>query len=120
MAGRGAGSSGLVEQGTRKENRCAWNNFVSGEQGAGTGGQTWEAGSICSFWQGVFFFPAKKVENIVDNTGAGDSFNAGFLDGVLKGEGHHVCMKKGIDVATFSLYGFGRSWVNKFDLMGER
>ncbi len=77
-------------------------------------------GASVHFGKESFFFPAKKVENIVDNTGAGDSLNAGFLDGVLKGEGYHVCMKKGIDVATFSLYGFGRSWVNKFDLMGER
>jgi ribokinase len=59
----------------------------------------------------VFELPAEKVEKIVDNTGAGDAFNAGFLDAVLRGAGARECLRSGINLAALSLSGYGRDWL---------
>jgi ribokinase len=52
--------------------------------------------------------PSKPVE-VIDNTGAGDVFNAGFLAGVLLDRPLVECGRFGIEIATRSLQGFGRS-----------
>ena len=44
--------------------------------------------------EGRFHLPALPVE-VVDSTGAGDNFVAGFLTGVLKGENLSECAKRG-------------------------
>lgn len=43
---------------------------------------------------GRFHLPALPVE-VVDSTGAGDNFVAGFLSGVLQGEGLRACAERG-------------------------
>ena len=52
--------------------------------------------------------PAKPVE-VIDNTGAGDVFDAGFLAGVLLDRPWEECGRFGIEIASRSLKGFGRS-----------
>ena len=44
--------------------------------------------------EGVFHLPALPVE-VVDSTGAGDNFVAGFLSGVLRGEDLRACAERG-------------------------
>jgi len=60
----------------------------------------------------------KKSEEIVDTTGAGDSFNAGFLYGLVKGYDFGDCIKAGSIVAGCSLMGTG-AWYSGDDLKRE-
>jgi len=55
--------------------------------------------------------PAEKVLKIVDNTGAGDAFNAGFLHVMLQGAPASECLRSGVRLAAFSLSAFGRDWL---------
>jgi len=52
--------------------------------------------------------PPEPVE-VIDNTGAGDVFNAGFLAGLLLNRPLTECGRFGIRIASRSLRGFGRS-----------
>jgi adenosine kinase len=47
-----------------------------------------EKGCVVASSQGVTAVPAFPVEKIVDSTGAGDLFAAGFLFGLVRGAGH--------------------------------
>ena len=58
-----------------------------------------------------FSCPAERVSRIVDNTGAGDAFNAGFLHAASSGRPIAECMKAGVRTAAMSLSGFGREWM---------
>jgi ribokinase len=60
--------------------------------------------------------PAEKVLKIVDNTGAGDAFNAGFLHAVLQGAPAHECLRSGVRLAAFSLSAFGRGWLDRLEV----
>jgi ribokinase len=57
--------------------------------------------------------PAEKVLKIVDNTGAGDAFNAGFLHVMLQGASIHKCLMSGIRLAALSMSDFGRCWLDR-------
>ncbi len=52
--------------------------------------------------------PKEEVE-VVDNTGAGDVFNAGVLAGILKGRSMEECLRFGHYLASKSLKGYGRA-----------
>ncbi len=57
---------------------------------------------------GSLQFAADAEEGVVDNTGAGDVFDAGFLAGVLKGMSLERCLEVAHRLAAKSLKGFGR------------
>ncbi len=57
--------------------------------------------------------PAEKVLKIVDNTGAGDAFNAGFLHVMLQGASIHKCLMSGVKLAALSMSTFGRVWLDR-------
>jgi sugar/nucleoside kinase (ribokinase family) len=53
-----------------------------------------DAGALASAAGRIVHAPPLLVE-VVDTTGAGDCFNAGFLDGYLRGEPLEACMRRG-------------------------
>ena len=57
--------------------------------------------------------PAEKVLKIVDNTGAGDAFNAGFLHVMLQGAPANECLRAGVRLAALSMSAFGRGWLDR-------
>ena len=57
---------------------------------------------------GVFHLPALPVE-VVDSTGAGDNFVAGFLSGLLRGEDLRGCAERGRERASECLLWMGAS-----------
>jgi len=59
----------------------------------------------CDEW---FDLPAERAE-VLDNTGAGDVFNAGFLAGILTNRPLKDCACFGTRLAARSLTGYGRS-----------
>lgn len=56
---------------------------------------------------------AERIDHIVDNTGAGDAFNAGFIRAWLRGEGPEECLKAGNRLAALSLGNWGRKWLRR-------
>ena len=64
--------------------------------------------------------PAEKVLEVVDNTGAGDAFNAGFLNVMLQGAPAHQCLRSGVRLATFSLSVLGRGWLDRLEAKKRR
>lgn len=61
----------------------------------------------------VFEKSASHVNNIVDNTGAGDAFNAGFLDFFLDDMAIEACLENGVKTAALSLGDYGRHWISR-------
>ncbi len=57
------------------------------------------------------FQPAKEIEEVVDNTGAGDAFDAGFIDALASGKGVQACLESAVSLAASSLTGFGREYL---------
>jgi sugar/nucleoside kinase (ribokinase family) len=61
-------------------------------------------------WQGkARRVPARKVRRVVDATGAGDAFVAGFIAGILNGMDPFAAARLGNDVAASSLGAVGAS-----------
>ena len=56
---------------------------------------------------------ARKVARVVDNTGAGDAFDAGFILGLLKGEGVSRCLERAAGTAALALSDYGRAWLGR-------
>ncbi len=54
-----------------------------------------EKGCVVATKDGVTAVPAFPVERLVDTTGAGDLFAAGFLFGLVRGAGHENCGRLG-------------------------
>lgn len=65
-------------------------------------------GSYVASQDAVFEIPALTV-NVVDKTGAGDVYAAGFLAGLLKGASLEECARFATHVAAKSITGYGRS-----------
>ncbi len=72
-------------------------------------------GALIASRSSIFKCPARKVEHIVDNTGAGDAFNAGLLNAVLKGKDPKEALEEGVSLAAYSLMFPGRSWIEHLD-----
>lgn len=81
----------------------------SGSRGAGLASRSQE-----------LFMPAGRVEHVVDNTGAGDAFDAGFLMGFILGCSAGQCLEMGHMVAAESLTGYGRQWFSRLDALYEK
>ena len=65
-------------------------------------------GCYVSGEEGTFHLPALPVE-VVDSTGAGDNFVAGFLSGILRGEGLTACAERGRRQAAICISRMGAS-----------
>jgi ribokinase len=66
-------------------------------------------GAIAFGRRGSYALQTEPSKEVVDNTGAGDVFNAGFLAGFLLGKDVEESLKLGHRLALKSLKGFGRS-----------
>jgi ribokinase len=64
--------------------------------------------------EGVIYSPAKKVR-VVDTTGAGDNFAAGFIKSYIEGERHKDCLKNANKIASLCVQKMGGSVTGKID-----
>jgi sugar/nucleoside kinase (ribokinase family) len=67
-----------------------------------------EQGAYLVSGEGEIAFTPEEKTAVLDNTGAGDVFNAGFLAGLLRGRPFDVCLSFAHQVAVKSLGGYGR------------
>jgi sugar/nucleoside kinase (ribokinase family) len=67
-----------------------------------------EQGAYLFSRQGEAEFRPQGETEVVDNTGAGDVYNAGFLAGLLQGRPLHDCLALAHALAAKSLGGYGR------------
>lgn len=58
---------------------------------------------------GIHMAPVVPVEGIVDRTGAGDAFNAGYLQAWLAGEDSPACLHQGLAISRQALTQLGGS-----------
>lgn len=73
-------------------------------------------GSIITTKERQFKCPRVDISSIVDTTGAGDSYAAGFLYGLLKNKSLEWSARYATEIAGKSLSGYGLSWLNNNDL----
>jgi sugar/nucleoside kinase (ribokinase family) len=66
-----------------------------------------ENGSLIVDNNGIYNVPAEPVDEVVDTTGAGDLFAAGFLSGVVKNKSAAICGKMGSIAAAEIISHFG-------------
>jgi sugar/nucleoside kinase (ribokinase family) len=66
-----------------------------------------EKGAICATGGEVYKVAAEPVEKVVDTTGAGDLFAAGFLFGHVRGEEPARCLKRGAIAAAEIISHYG-------------
>lgn len=57
-----------------------------------------------------WFQPAVPVTDVVDNTGAGDAFAAGFIHRLMEKRPVDQCLAYAAETAAMSLQGYGRAW----------
>ncbi len=72
-----------------------------------------EKGVLVSTKETQLFVPSRKVKKIVDSTGAGDAFAAGFLFGYLKNKPLPWCAKFGNKIAFLALANYGLNWLRR-------
>lgn len=70
-----------------------------------------EKGVLVTTAKSQFTVSQKKAKKIIDSTGAGDSFAAGFLYGVLKGKTVKQSAQFGNKIALLALSDFGLHWL---------
>ena len=73
-------------------------------------------GASCLTGDGIFASaaPSDHIE-VIDNTGAGDAFNAGFIHAYLEGKDLQQCLKEGNRLAGLSLTKWGRGWMRRIE-----
>ena len=69
--------------------------------------KTGRDGCYVSGEEGEFALPAVPVEKVMDTTGAGDNFVAGFLSGILEKKTLRECAQRGIERAARILTSIG-------------
>lgn len=74
------------------------------------------AGALITTRKEQFKINSYKVREIVDSTGSGDAFAAGFLYGVLKEKDIRWSARFGSKIAAKSLSNFGLSWIAKLKI----
>ncbi|MBN1253768.1 MAG: carbohydrate kinase family protein [Deltaproteobacteria bacterium] len=80
-----------------------------------------EEGAYCLSKEGEAEFCPRGEEAVIDNTGAGDVFDAGFLAGVLLERPVDTCLSFAHQVAAKSLGGYGREqYPDAEDLKGMK
>ncbi len=80
-----------------------------------------EKGAICATGGEVYKVAAEPVEKVVDTTGAGDLFAAGFLFGHVRGEEPARCLKRGAIAAAEIISHYGaRPETDLAKLMAEK
>ncbi len=80
-----------------------------------------EKGSIIVFKGKVNTVPAEKKTNVIDTTGAGDLYAAGFLHGLVRGMNLETCGRMGSIIAAEILSQFGaRLEIPLIELLNKR
>lgn len=80
-----------------------------------------EAGAVAATGGALFEVPAEPVERVIDTTGAGDLFAAGFLYGLVSGRPVAECLRIGAICAAEVISHFGaRPEANLQDLVNSR
>ena len=64
-------------------------------------------GSLCYDGKEYHSYGIVECDKVVDSMGAGDSYIAGFLSGIVEGLSIEECMHKGAATATETLKYFG-------------
>ena len=64
-------------------------------------------GSLCYDGEKYYKYGIVECDNVVDTMGAGDSYIAGFLAGIVDGLSIEECMHQGAATATETLKYFG-------------
>jgi len=72
-------------------------------------------GALLASETSIYSCPARDVKKIVDNTGAGDAFDAGLIDAISRGKGPKEALENAVSVAAFSLMFPGRDWIDHLD-----
>ncbi len=76
-------------------------------------------GAEISIKAGKIPVPPARVDRIVETTGAGDAFDAGFLAGWLRGLDLYTCGQMAAKLAALSLTGYGREGLRRAKRLKE-
>ncbi len=80
-----------------------------------------EKGAVCATGGEIFTVEAEPIDKVVDTTGAGDLFAAGFLFGHVRGEEPARCLKRGAVAAAEIISHYGaRPEADLAKLMAEK
>ncbi len=66
-----------------------------------------EEGALIIKGDETYKIEAQKIENLVDTTGAGDLFAAGFLENFIKNESLESCGSRGVEMASRVIQQYG-------------